>query len=243
MIGMRNAQVCGHARFLGDELRGPLGLDMSASVPIRFISFLLLGTCEALCQQRAGLRLFTSLPDAPSAQVLAQRQLLRNSTSSHFPSAAETLERVQIRWPDGPNANWFETLKTEDVDQHCVDFFGKHVYPALLSRKLSYHPSTSGGLMRRATDAATSIVFTRDSPAGRWNTSYFLGVLSSAMIHTAYRPYWNRPVSAPFSDFGSTIGNDAGMNLLHEFGPGLQQLVKSHAPKFVSRVEQRLGHN
>jgi hypothetical protein len=33
------------------------------------------------------------------------------------------------------------------------------------------------------------------------------------------------------------------MNLLHEFGPGLQQLVKSHAPKFVSRVEQRLDHN
>jgi hypothetical protein len=213
---------------------------MPASVPIRFISFLLLGTCEALCQQRADQRLFNSLPDAPSTQVSARRQFLQ--TSSHFRSAG-MLESAPTSWVDGPDANWFETLKTEDASRNSADFFGKHVYPALLSRKLSYHPSTRGGLMRRATDAATSIVFTRNYPGGRLNTSYFLGVLSSAMIQTAYRPYWNRPLSAPFSNFGSTIGNDAGMNLLHEFGPGLQQLVKSHAPKFVSRVEQRLGDN
>jgi hypothetical protein len=31
------------------------------------------------------------------------------------------------------------------------------------------------------------------------------------------------------------------MNLFHEFGPGLQQLMKNHAPKFVSRIEERLG--
>jgi hypothetical protein len=48
-------------------------------------------------------------------------------------------------------------------------------------------------------------------------------------------------VGAPFSDFGSTVGNDAGMNLWHEFGPGIQQLMKSHAPKFVSKIEERIG--
>jgi hypothetical protein len=98
--------------------------------------------------------------------------------------------------------------------------------------------------MGRATYAASRILFTQDnSGRGSLNTSYFLAVLSSAAAHTAYRPYWRRSVSEPFSDFGSTIGNDAGMNLLHEFGPGLQQLMKSHAPKFVSRIEERLGAN
>ena len=29
------------------------------------------------------------------------------------------------------------------------------------------------------------------------------------------------------------------MNLWHEFGPDIQQLVKSHSPKFVSQIEER----
>ncbi|HTU42297.1 MAG TPA: hypothetical protein VMF10_11360 [Candidatus Aquilonibacter sp.] len=91
--------------------------------------------------------------------------------------------------------------------------------------------------MARAASAALGTFFRRD-PSGqtRLKTSYVLGVLTSALIHTAYRPYWNRPVSAPFSDFGSRVGNDAGMNLLHEFRPGLEELMKSHTPKFLSRI-------
>jgi hypothetical protein len=128
------------------------------------------------------------------------------------------------------------------VQKESVDFFDKHLYPSLLKRRLNYHPASSDSLMGRATYAASRIFVTRDdSGKGRLNTSYFLGVLTSAAIHTAYRPYWRRSPSQPFNDFGSTIGNDAGMNLFHEFGPGLQQLMRSHAPKFVSRIEERLG--
>jgi hypothetical protein len=123
------------------------------------------------------------------------------------------------------------------------DFFDKYLYPTLLQRNLNYHPSTSDGLMGRALYAASRIFVTRDETGkGRVNTPYLVGVLTSAALHMAYRPYWNRSASTPFSDFGSTIGNDAGMNLFHEFRPGLQQLMKSHAPKFVSRIEERVGH-
>ena len=95
--------------------------------------------------------------------------------------------------------------------------------------------------MGRATYAASSIFITRDSSGNRrLNTNYFLGVLTSAMLHTAYRPYWRRSVSDPVSDFGSRIGNDAGMNLYREFGPNLEQLMKSHEPRFVSRIEERI---
>src|ERR1700727_1723249 len=45
------------------------------------------------------------------------------------------------------------------------------------------------------------------------------------------------------SDFGSTVGNDAGMNLLHEFAPNLQEVMKSHAPRFVSNLTARIGRN
>jgi hypothetical protein len=30
------------------------------------------------------------------------------------------------------------------------------------------------------------------------------------------------------------------MNLLHEFGPGLQQAVSGHMPEFVNKVQERV---
>jgi hypothetical protein len=45
-----------------------------------------------------------------------------------------------------------------------------------------------------------------------------------------------RSTSATFKTLGLTIGSDAGINLLHEFGPGIRQMVKGHAPKFVPTV-------
>jgi len=30
------------------------------------------------------------------------------------------------------------------------------------------------------------------------------------------------------------------MNVFHEFGPGIQQMVKGLTPKFVSRIEERI---
>jgi hypothetical protein len=67
-----------------------------------------------------------------------------------------------------------------------------------------------------------------------------LGLLTSVAIATAYRPYWARSTSATFKTFGSTIGSDAGINLFHEFGPDIRQMVKGHAPKFVSKIGERI---
>ena len=122
------------------------------------------------------------------------------------------------------------------------DFFDKYLYPTLLKRNLSYHPSSSNSLVGRSIYAASRIFVTRDDTGrGKVNTTYFLGVLTSAAVHMANRPSWNRSASTPFSDFGSTVGNDAGMNLLHEFRPGLEQLMKDHAPRFVTKIEERVG--
>ena len=130
------------------------------------------------------------------------------------------------------------------TQKESSNFVVKYLCPPLVKRSLLYHPSTSNTLIGRATYAASHIFVTReDSGKKRLNASYFLGVLSLVAVHSARRPYWARSASAPFNDFGSTIGNDAGINLFHEFEPGIRQMVKGHTPRFVFKIEQRITHD
>jgi hypothetical protein len=226
---------------------------MAGIAPIRIIAFLLLGACVALCQQREEDSTVNSLPDAPSLRASAHTETFRVL-------AAEARSPVAPRWggagpavvADSEPANghrpaevlYGDFYREAPVQQDSGDFFQKHLYPTLLKRSVSYHPSSSSNLMGRATDAASRIfIVPEDSGKTRLNTSYLLGTLASAAAHSAYRPYWRRSISEPLSDFGSKIGNDAGMNLFHEFGPGIRQLMKSHEPKFVSRMEEHIHHN
>ena len=221
---------------------------MVGKVPIRITWFVLLTACAAWCQQGEEKATRSTLPDAPSVLATARAQesrgdeaatMLMASTDTGVVSAAELASGTRA-----PQQGVLVFSKAEPAQEESGDFFEKYLYPTLLKRNLNYHPSTGSSLVGRATYAASRVFVTRDETGkGRVNTSYFLGVLTSAVLHTAYRPYWNRSVTAPFSSFGSTIGNDAGMNVLHEFGPGLEQLMRSHTPKFVSKIEQRVGRN
>ena len=122
------------------------------------------------------------------------------------------------------------------TQKDSTTFLDKYLYPSL-EHNVRYRPSTSGSFMGRASDAASRIFITRDdSGKGRLNTSYFLGALTSVVIHTAYRPYWTRSTSATVNNFGSTMGSDVGLNLYNEFRPGIRQMVKGYTPKFVSRI-------
>jgi hypothetical protein len=213
-------------------------------VIIGVTAFLLIAVGAALCQRSEWNATSKALPDAPSAASNSGK-LLDNSLPADLLSGpaigAGTFEQKSVPLNDTyfTSARWSAAYR-EPKDTN--DFFGRQI-PALLRHSVSYHAVAGNSLAARATRAASNTFITR-TPSGKakLNTSYFLGVLSSAMIHTAYRPYWNRPVSAPFSDFGSTVGNDAGMNVLHAVGPQLEQLMKSHAPRFVSRIEQSIEH-
>ena len=113
----------------------------------------------------------------------------------------------------------------------------------LLNQQSSYHSSSSNSLMGRATYAGSRIFVRRDEfGKTRLNTLYLLRTLGSMAAATASRPSWRRSLGEPFGDFGSTVGNDAGINLWHEFRPGIEQLMKSHTPKFVSRIKDRIDH-
>jgi hypothetical protein len=116
------------------------------------------------------------------------------------------------------------------------DFFGKYFSASPIGHS-RYQVSDSNRWMGRAGDAASRIFITRDdSGRRRLNTSYLLRVATSVAAHSASRPYWRRSGTEPINDFGSTVGNDAGMNLLHEFGPAVRHVVTGHLPEFVTRI-------
>jgi hypothetical protein len=201
------------------------------------LSFVLLAACGAVCQN-----LRQSLPDAPSAQAAKQEQkfsaFIEEARSPLMFGATGGYTGV-MRQGEFPASN-----QAVFSQKGSNTIFGKYLCPSALKQQPGDHSLSSGSLMGRATYAASRILVTRDdSGKVRLNTSYFLRTLTSVAANTASRPYWRRSFAEPFSDFGATVGDDAGMNLLHEFGPSIQQLMKSHALRFVSKIEERIGNN
>jgi hypothetical protein len=200
--------------------------------------------------QRPEMRTWRSLPDAPLVQPPTQAgefQTFVNEASSPFTLGAVGINAGVMRKTElghvapGPQPTFTAPYKAVFTQEESSTVFDKYLYPSLLKQNLRYHSSTSSSFMGRATYAASQIFVTRDdSGKGRLNPSYFLGLLTSVATHTAYRPYWTRSTSATFNDFGSTIGSDAGLNVFHEFGPGIRQMIKGHTPKFVFGIKERI---
>lgn len=203
--------------------------------------------------ERQEMRTWSSLPDAPSS-VQPPRRAARFHT--FFNEAASPLT---LRAPDfsagamretelghaapGPRPSLAAHYQVAFIQKQSSSSLGKYLDPPSLKQDPRYYASTSGSFMGRASYAASRIFVTRgDAGKRRLNTSYFLGVLTSVASATAYRPYWTRSTSETFNNFGSTIGGDAGMNVFHEFGPGIRQMVKDHAPKFASKIAERITH-
>jgi len=241
--------------------------------PIWVIFSVLLVACGALCQserasegvhqgdgsnsleaQRQEMRTWRSLPDAPSTvQPPTQREKFQTfAYEAGLPLAmraaaitSNVRRRIELRhFTPVPQPSLIPSDELLFSQKESSNFVVKYLCPPLVKRSMLYHPSSSNTLIGRATYAASHIFVTRDdSGKRRLNASYFLGVLSLVAVHNARRPYWARSASAPFNDFGSTIGNDAGINLFHEFGPGIQQMVRGHTPRFAFKIEERIARD
>jgi len=203
----------------------------------RVVAFVLLAASGAVCQN-----LRHPLPDAPSVQSAAPEHNFNGFAAeacSPLPFEATAGNATFLRQAAfaGPDET---ASKQKDPDA----VFRKYLYPSSLKQQSGYHSASNSRLMGRATSAASRPLISRDdSGKARLNTSYLLRTLTVVAKDTASTPYWRRSLGRPFNDFGSTIGNDAGMNLWREFGPGIEQLMKSHTPTFVSRITERIGHN
>lgn len=234
---------------------------------IRIVAFLLLAPCGALSQsashpgaglQRPQLEVaaaqdqLNALPDAPSQVALTQPDSFKtvaNANEARLPLAtgaavinADVLHATESTHltPEAP-VTVTALSKGGARQEKTDDFFSKYL-SASRQQNSGYEPSSSDKVVARATDAASRIFLTR-APSGkaRFNTPYFMRVLASVAAESASRRYRARSGTAPLSAFGSTVGNDAGMNLLHEFGPGIRQKVTGHLPQFVSRIGERIS--
>ena len=195
-----------------------------------------------------------SLPDAPSARLTEFQPApkLEAHLALTIPMGGVSGNKAEQSFgaanpaPYDPASLLIEAPQPAQKDSN--PFLSKYLYPSLVTRQNTrYQASSNDKFMGRATDAASKVFLTRDdSGRRRVNATYFMGVLTSVAMHAASRPYWarNNSASAPLSDFGSTVGSDAGMNLLHEFGPGIRQVVNNHMPTFVVRMQDRFtGQN
>jgi hypothetical protein len=221
---------------------------------VPFLAMCLLGVCGAFCQEarpssvkdryshnfnKTSGRM--ALPDAPSTTLTAVTNISQSQRKSDLSSGT-----AAFRGDAGSFLPPRPTLAYESVETQKEPgaFFRKYLDTSFLKQEMRYRASSKETLMGRATDAAARIFVTRDdSGRRRLNTSYFVSVLTSVAVHSASRPYWARSSSMPLSDFGSTVGNDAGMNLMHEFGPGLRQAVTGHMPRIMFRMEKRIIRN
>jgi hypothetical protein len=208
---------------------------MSAIVSSRVVWFLLLVSPAALSQQAVKRTTVLPLPDAPST-LSPSAGIFRA-----FNEAVRSPATTQLGAPGNPAQLPYLQFHADPLQSDSGKFFEKYLSPAAVKRSHIYHPLTEGKLMSRATYAASSILILRD-PAGKkkLNTSYLLSVLAATASHAAGSSYRRRSASQPFGDVGSTIGNDAGMNVFHEFEPGIRALVQSHTPRFVSRIENHI---
>jgi hypothetical protein len=173
-----------------------------------------------------------SLPDAPAAQAAIDVR-----PTNLFVAQERSL-------PLGVRQSALSAFsdRTQSRQRESKTIFEKYLSSPAAKPPSAYHATSDVSLMGRATFAASRIFVTRDeSGKDRLNTSYLLRALTSVAADTASRPYWRRSPTGSVGDFGSTVGNDAGMNVWHEFRPGIEQLMKNHAPKFVSRIEARVA--
>lgn len=223
------------------------------TLPIRVIplSFFLLAASGAWCQSHLSVELPGTIQLEGSTSAKAQSNESRVSKSlPDAPSSvrpappAKDLRAFCVEgtaaWPLGHSA-----VTPNSAANYRLSFVqgqsGPYRYSPALDQDRGYRVSTSGSLLGRAAGAASGIFVLRDvSGKRRLNTPFFLEVLSSVVIQSAYRPSEMRSASSTFNNFGSTLGSGAGRNVMQEFGPGIRQMVKEHTPNFVSRLKERI---
>jgi hypothetical protein len=218
-----------------------------SKTPVANSSHRVLGNVSSSHKQRQPIDAVQPLPDAPSAQAQHPAETLQMaSETARLPLPVSEVAMPQVHagsavaLPEAPSASLLFRPVPEKKESGA--FLTRYLNPSYQPRGSRYQPSSSEKVMGRATDAASRVFLMRD-PTGKAhvNTAYFLRVLTTVAAENASRRYRARSGTAPLTNFGSTVGNDAGMNLLHEFGPGIRQKVEGHMPEVVSRIAQHLS--
>jgi hypothetical protein len=206
------------------------------------VGFLVLASCGAVCQD------LQSLPDAPSALVstdLHTNDTHTNDTHTLNEFVSEARAPLQLAEADVHAGEMRQAGLVSDgaPAQHGQDFdawLHKILYPTMVKQPSS--SADDGSLMSRGLHAALrALVAHTDSGSVKLNTGYLLRTLTAVAADSGSTPYWRRHAVDSVGDFGSMVGNDAGLNLWHAFSPGIEHVMVKHTPKFVSRIQAHVG--
>jgi len=211
---------------------GEVGLGMVKRIASAAVGFLLLASCSAVCQD------LQTLPDAPSALVSTDTHTLNEFVD-------EARAPLQVAEADVHAAEMRQAGLVSDgaPTQHGQDFdarLHKILYPAMVRQPSS--SADDGSLIGRGMHASLrALVAHTESGSAKLNTGYLLRTLTAVAADAGSTPYWRRHAVYSVGDFGSMVGNDAGLNLWHAFSPGIEHVVVKHSPKFVSRIQAHVG--
>jgi hypothetical protein len=110
------------------------------------------------------------------------------------------------------------------TDGFTNELFVTGVFPTLLHEDPRYYRLGHGGAFKRTAYALSRILITHsDSGTARFNSSEFLGNITSGALSMTYYPQSERSVGGVFSRMGVEIGYDSLFNVLKEFYPDLKR--------------------
>src|ERR1019366_9358134 len=115
-------------------------------------------------------------------------------------------------------------------------FFTKFLLPSVLHQDPRYHASTENGTVDRAFYAISRVLVGRnDDGKPTLNTSELVGAMLAASITSAYHPYRHPTNGRAAGNAPTTIGADAGINMLREFWPDIRSRLMD-GPKIMQSL-------
>jgi hypothetical protein len=190
------------------------------------------------------------LPDAPSYTPLSDKEKFNvfvetSASPLTFMSAGVSagVRRAAGSQMYGPGSQGFSRMyKAALATQESNAFFGRFLFPKLLNQDPRYHPAPDHtGMMPRAFYAASRVLFTRkDDGQPTLNSSYLMSTVVSSSLANGYKPQYYRTFGNTSSDILSTIGSEAGMNVLREFWPQLRAGLTKMEPAQIKRLRDNI---
>jgi hypothetical protein len=120
-------------------------------------------------------------------------------------------------------------------------FFTKFLLPSMLHQDPRYHASTESGTVDRAFYATSRVLVGRtDNGKPTLNTSELVGAVLAASITSAYHPYRHPTNGQTAGNAATTIGSDAGINMLREFWPDIRSHLMD-GPKIMQSLVTQFG--
>jgi hypothetical protein len=110
------------------------------------------------------------------------------------------------------------------TDGFTNELFVTGVFPTLMHEDPRYYRLGHGSAFKRTAYALSRILITRsDTGTTRFNSSEFLGNITSGALSMTYYPQSERSVGGVFTRMSVEIGYDSLFNVLKEFYPDLKR--------------------